>query len=162
MKSMDILAEMTKNRPDTKWRLVLLTNIRVKAYNTNFPLGAKSQLPVYITKHKSIVPLDKSPSSFEPYDDNLCLFRCLSLHCHGSVDRARELYNQWEQAHNAREYRDWFGGRTDVQVTPASQFQGIQLRDLPEFEQSFKTNVQMYSLKEDNVVVPVFKSAERY
>jgi hypothetical protein len=43
LKALDIVTEMTKNRPDTKWKLVLLTNIRVKTYNTNFPLGAVSK-----------------------------------------------------------------------------------------------------------------------
>ncbi len=42
---MDVIREMSKARPDTKWRLVLLTNIRYKLYNTNFVLGAAIRLP---------------------------------------------------------------------------------------------------------------------
>ena len=45
---------------------------------------------------------------------------------------------------------------------PISQFKGLQLQDLPEFEQCFEVNVHMYSLEEDGVVVPVFQSTDRY
>jgi hypothetical protein len=50
LKELDVLAKMAKNRPNTKWLLVLLTNIRVKVYNTNFTLGVAKQLPDYITR----------------------------------------------------------------------------------------------------------------
>lgn len=51
LSKMDVLREAAKTRPDTKWRLVILTNIRFKVYNTNYVLGAvdkKKGLPDYI------------------------------------------------------------------------------------------------------------------
>ena len=51
LREMDVMAEVVKNRPDTKWRLMLFTNIRVKVYNTNFTLDAvENGLPIYITR----------------------------------------------------------------------------------------------------------------
>ena len=43
LRTMDVMAEMAKNRTNTKWRLILLTDIRAKVYNTNFSLGAVDQ-----------------------------------------------------------------------------------------------------------------------
>ena len=44
-------------------------------------------------------------------------------------DKARvlEMYDQWEKVHNRQEYIDFFGGHTTVQVTPPSEFKGMQL-----------------------------------
>ena len=94
----------------------------------------------------------------------MCVFRCLCLHLNGSLDKAQvvTLYNQWEKTHNRQEYIDFFGGRTTTPVAPISQFKGLQIQDLPEFEQCFEVNVHMYSLEEDGVVVPVFQSTDRY
>ena len=162
---MDVIAEMVKNRPDTKWRLMLFTNIRVKVCNTNFTLGAvENGLPIYITRSKAIVTLDKAPSSFKPYKDQLCLFRCLSLHRNGSVDKDKvlALYDQWEKTHNKQHYIDVYDGCTTTQFTPPTHFKDMQLQDLPEFKQCFQINVQVYSLQEDGIVTSVFKSTERY
>ena len=67
-----------------------------------------------------------------------------------------------KKTRNKQEYIDFFGGRASTPVTVISQFKGLQIQDLPEFEQCFEVNVHMYSLEEDGVVVSVFQSTERY
>ena len=154
------MSEMSKNRPDTKWRLELITNIRVKIYNTNFALGAVNDpLPAFVIKHKSIISLVKDPVTDHPYKDNLCLFRCLCLHRHGSTDKTKvnELFSTWESRYTQRDVDELLGNHT-----PEKTFQGVQLQELPEFEEMFETNVHVYELLEDGIVVPVFKSTERY
>lgn len=161
LKEMDVLTEMAKNRPNTKWQLVLLTNIRVKVYNTNFSLGGTDtlELPDYIRRCKAIVSLDKDPVNNKPYHDHLCLFRCLCLHRHGSVDRSevRELLDTWHRRYTDSEYLELLGNHQ-----PQPLFKGVQLRELPDFEQCFEINVHMYSLDADGAVLPVFKSTDRY
>ncbi len=96
---LDTFKEMSKARPDTKWRLVLLTNIRYKLFITDFTLGShKIYLPEHIKHNHSIVPLDKDPVNFHEYTDNLCAFRSLCLHKYGSVDHTKvlDLFRQWD------------------------------------------------------------------
>lgn len=161
LREMDIMAEMEKNRPNTKWRLVLFTNIRVKVYNTNYSLGTVEHgpLPHYIRHAKSIIPLDKNPVTKSIYTDHLCLFRCLCLHRYGSVDpdRVEDLFQTWQSRYTEREFDELLGNQP---VQP--HFRGVQLRELPEFEQRFEVNVLAYSLREDGIVVSVFKSTDRY
>ncbi len=164
LKAMDIMAETSKARPDTKWRLTLLTNIRIKTYSTNFILGTldedDAELPVYVKRNRAIISLDKDPVTKAPYEDELCLFRCLCLYRHGTVDPAkvRELYRRWDAHKNAEDIEELLGGVG----TYAGTFKGVQLRELPDFERCFEVNVQMYCLQEDDVTVGVFKSTERY
>ena len=159
LKELDIFKSLAKNRPDTKWRLVLLTNIRVTTYNTNYALGAAktSELPEYIRRSKHIISLDKDPVLKRSYTDHLCLFRCLSLHRNGTANDVDDLVDLWRHRYTEREYQELLGN--DV---PASDFDGVQLSELPEFERLFEINVNMYSLEEDGVVLSVFKSTERY
>ena len=138
---MDVLTETNKNRPDTKWRLGLLINIRVKVYSTNYVLGAVKQtpLPERVKNSEAIVPLDKDPVTYYKFKDNLCAFRCLSLHLRGDVCREKvlELYSQWMT------YRD--------DGVDASSFKGVQLRQLPDFQKCFEVNVQINELCEDGI-----------
>ncbi len=144
---LDPFKEMSKDRPNTKWRLVLLTNIRFSLFNTDFTLGShKIYLPEHIKNSHSIVPLDKDPVTKHAYTDNLCAFRCLCLHKYGSVDHTKifDLFRQW----NALEDPECF--------------EGIYFSDLLNFEQCFEVNVHVYELGEDGVAHPIFKSPDRY
>ncbi len=144
---LDPFKEMSKSRPNTKWRLVLLTNIRFKLFNTDFTLGShKIHLPEHIKRNHSIVPLDKDPVNFHEYSDNLCAFRALCLHKYGSVDRTQvlNLFRQWDA------------------LEDPECFEGIYFSDLMNFERRFEVNVHVYELNEDGVAHPIFKSADRY
>ena len=47
-------------RPDTKWKPYLVTNVRFVLYHFNYPLGHVGfQLPDYIKQSRSIVALEK-------------------------------------------------------------------------------------------------------
>ena len=87
--------ELNKQHPDTKWRLVLVTNVRFKTYSTNFPLGSdRIKLPKHIKDRKSIISLDRDPVTKTAYKDNFCLFRCLCLHLNGLTEKRKvdQLY----------------------------------------------------------------------
>ena len=61
------------NRPDTKWRVVDITNITFYVNHLkDAPLGAPIALPVYITNNHGL----RNVSA----DGNLCFFRCLAVH----------------------------------------------------------------------------------
>ncbi len=99
-------------------------------------IPSAQNLTVYVKRSQAIVPLDKDPLTFQEYKDKLCLFRCLCLYRHGTVDPAivRELYRQWDAHKNAEDIQELLG-RVG---TFAGTFKGLQLRDLPDFEQCFE------------------------
>lgn len=74
----DILIDLLRNRPDTKWIPVLVTNGHYTIYSTVNPLG-NGDLPDYLLNKDSIYPLVKNQHTRKLYEDQLCAFRCLVL-----------------------------------------------------------------------------------
>ena len=75
----DILCDMLRNRPDSKWIAVLVTNVHFTLYSTYYPLGS-GDLPDFLMRKDSIYPLIKSRLSGKRYSDQLCAFRALAVH----------------------------------------------------------------------------------
>jgi len=75
-----ILTELLRQRPDTKWIPVLVTNVHFVVYETFYPLG-QGILHDYLNKMDSLYPLVKNRHTGKTYKDNLSAFRCLALHC---------------------------------------------------------------------------------
>ena len=70
----------------------------------------------------------------EPYDDNLCLFRALSLHLHGSkklVEESSKTFNPFLK--NSEE--------GDV-----SKFQGVLFKDIPKVADWLQLNIFFYDI----------------
>ncbi|KAK3104447.1 hypothetical protein FSP39_002238 [Pinctada imbricata] len=55
----NIVDYILQQRPDTKWKPVLVTNVHFHLFHLNYLLGAPLQLPEYIKANSSIVVLDK-------------------------------------------------------------------------------------------------------
>ena len=77
---LDISEYVRRQRPNTKWTPILVTNIVYEVYSTLYPLGLPSDLPGYIRKNKNIVSMEKNPSTNRVYTDDKCFFRCLAYH----------------------------------------------------------------------------------
>ena len=75
----DIMTKLLRNRPDTKWIPVLVTNVHFVIYSTYYPSG-QGKLPDFLLKKDSLYPLVKNRQNGKLYKDNLCAFRCLALH----------------------------------------------------------------------------------
>ena len=127
IKQNDILQWALSQRPDSAWVCELVSNVTFFINKIiNHPIGcvARTPLPTYIKKNKSIIGLKTMPSHGKRYKDNLCLFRCLALH-RGS-DRyhlesaVTKLYETYNQDH-----------------VPIERFAGITLEDLYRIETTF-------------------------
>lgn len=137
LERLNVVDYILKQRPNTKWKPVLVTNVHFSLFHLNYLLGAPLQLPDYIISSKSIVTLDKRRRDGKPYDDNLCAFRCLATHRHSN--------NQLET--NTRQYsQQWFDFIKDEN---SGNFEGVSLDQMAYFENCFKINVNIYHLKED-------------
>ena len=67
-------------RPSTAWTLAFITNIQYNIFLTDFPLGQAIELPTYIKNHKHLRNFIYHKNRKEPYQDNLCFFRCSKVH----------------------------------------------------------------------------------
>ena len=86
-------------RPDTKWKPLLVTIVRFTLYHLNCPLGTMTfQLPDNVKNSKSIIAMD-SNSKGKFYKYHLYDFRCLATHQGHQCDRlgthAKTLFNKW-------------------------------------------------------------------
>jgi hypothetical protein len=98
------------------------------------PIGARVVLPNHILKNKAVVALVGGSNG--PYTDNLCFFRCLSVHRGAPVTDvevpAKTYYHQYLQQQD---------------MTPAD-LKGVTLDDLVVLEQVFSLKVYVYDLQE--------------
>ena len=79
-KSIDIAESVIKQRPDTKWKVYRITNVRYIVYKLLDKKLGIGIVPKYIKVRKHIISLDVSRATNKPYDDYLCAFRCLAYH----------------------------------------------------------------------------------
>ncbi|MES9993656.1 MAG: C2H2-type zinc finger protein, partial [Candidatus Thiodiazotropha sp.] len=139
----DITTELLRNRPDTKWIPVLVTNVRFPVWSTHYPIG-QGRLPDYLLKKDSLYPLVKNRQTGKLYDDNLCAFRCLALH------RGHDIKSVERPAHTL--YRQWMANKEEA------EFGGLTFDEFPEFERHFGVNLEVYSLEESGFARSLYKS----
>ena len=140
-------------RPDTKWKPYLVTNVRFVLYHLNYPLGHVGfQFPDYIKQSRSIVALEKRRDG-TTYRDHLCAFRCLAIH--------RGYLNDHLETYTKTLFQRWiqFNKELHREVTEdAEQYQGLPLDQIAYFEKCFEVNVNTLQLRDDGVALTVYKS----
>ena len=139
----DILQELLRQRPDTRWIPALVTNVHFVVYETFYPLGRGDLRDYLLKKTKSLHPLVKNSHTGKAYQDNLCAFRCLALH------RGHDIKSL--EGPSLKFFRQW----TDESV---ESFPGISFEDFPKFEECFDVNLEVYNLMEDGLAWSVYKS----
>ncbi|XP_046346617.2 uncharacterized protein LOC124127210 [Haliotis rufescens] len=160
VESLDLLSHVLKQRPDTKWKTVLITNVQFYVYRTNFPLGhPPSPLPAYIKNHKAIYSLDCNHHG-QLYEDHLCAFRCLALHRNPSARRslekpARALYYQWVVYSRGKLFPSLDNVRPE-------EYTGLDPDHFSHFESCFGVNLSVYTLNEIGIAQPLYKSRGRF
>ena len=83
----DIVKQCTQERQNTKWRLKLITNVKIfAALLNNIPMGClDSVLSEPLLRHTQVNCLSSNKDK-EPYKDHLCLFRALARYMNGDND----------------------------------------------------------------------------
>ena len=73
---------LQSTRPDTKWELVMPTNVRYYISYTDFVAGYITEnLPDYLLNKKSVNCLHRDYANHNNfYQDKMCFFRCLAYH----------------------------------------------------------------------------------
>ena len=148
LKEMDVNTYVLNQRPNSKYIPTLVTNVKWWVSHTNYPLGL-GLLPDYIRSMKSIVGLDKDRRGCT-YEDEKCIFRCLVYH--RNPQHLQKLPSEFEVLVEAMktEYTSLHGNEV------------FELEHLPDFERLFQVNVNIYSINEDYIAYPVYKSMGHY
>ena len=152
----DILEWARKQRPNTKWTIVFVTNATFYINHLpDHPIGCvKIELPDYIKYNQAIIGLAKDKYGKLHYQDNLCFFQALAIHQGVPWD------NNLQITHAVRHLLSL------VTKEDPNTFEGIQLQDLPDMKVKFELNIMVFQLieKEDGQVVAqiVQRSHQRY
>ena len=133
----DYPSVLKEQRPNTKWVIERIVNLRIHLVMTTYPLGKPPHLPDYIKNNRHIIGLEKDEQTAKTYKDHLCFFRCLAIGKFGKTyhncnRKAKELF---------QEYCDHF------QVKP-QDFKGVELDELPELEKYYEVQLFAMFLKE--------------
>ena len=151
LETFNVVDYILQQRPNTKWKPVLITNVHFSLSHLNYLLGKADKLPDYIKSSKAIVSLDVSQIG-NPYNDHLCAFRCLSTHHNGCSNMEG----------NAKKYLkklvDYCRENPEIGDVDQKNFKGVSLDHMAHFEKCFDTNVYIYDLKEGGVGQSVYKS----
>ena len=91
----NVIESCSRERMNTKWRFYKLTNLAVfAALLKDVPMRCKNAvLPEPLLRNHTINCRTFEESTRQPYNDNLCLFRALALHLHGTQRLERKLQN---------------------------------------------------------------------
>ena len=136
----DILPWAVAQRPNSEWVCSSVTNVTFFVNRIlQHPIGCVGvSLPTYLKRNKAIVALEKDHYS-KPHLDNLCLFRCLSLH----LDRdAMDVYAEYTNQ-------------------PARECRGVTIDELYKVELVFRVNITVYDLGEASAKL-VHRSLGKY
>ena len=154
--NLDILTHILTQRPNTKFKPVLITNVRFVITSTGFNLGSSDFLPKYILKKKCILTLHKN-SNGKLYHDNLCLFRCLLAHRSKikfvrkeetfRLYRAFTTYMEGNHSNHGMEFKE-----------DPTLFLGIGLKEIHFFELCFKVNINIFELESDGFCQAVYRT----
>ena len=78
----DWLEYVSQQKPDSKWRIALLTNVTFHLYPMeDRPIGRGNitgQLPKWLVENRRLDALEKDKRTGKLYADHLCYFRCLA------------------------------------------------------------------------------------
>ena len=116
---------------NTNWRFYKLTNLTVfDALLKAVHMGCKNAvLPKPLLRNGTINCLTFEESTRQPYNDNLCLFRALALHLHGTQRLEGET----------SKYSNSFVNKMDG-LSP-NKFQGVHMNDIPIVEDLLTLNI---------------------
>ena len=75
----DFPSLLKEQRPNTKWVIERIVNLRIHLVITTYPLGKPPKLPNYIKNNRHIIGLEKDKKTAIHCKDHLCFSRCLAI-----------------------------------------------------------------------------------
>ena len=155
LKETDVIESCSREKKNTKWRFYKLTNLTVfAALLKDVPMGCMNAvLPEFLFRNRTINCLTFEENTKQPNNDNLCLFRALALHLHGTPRLEEETSNFFKLFINIMD-----------ELSP-NQFQGVHMNDIPTVEDLLTLNILLYDIDimDENIVGEVAgRSVQKY
>jgi uncharacterized Zn-finger protein len=156
----DLYDYTLKQRPDTKFKCVLITNIQMFIFETSYTLGYETwKLPYYLTQNKHVVCFVKMLNGKykRPYKDNLCAFRCISYHMDSEM---YELSRSSFELSTLKMFKRWrcFMKEKHGQIIDAHNFMGVPIEQINLLEICFSLSIDVFEKLDKDTVIPVYKS----
>ena len=131
----DIIEICTQERQNTKWRFKLITNVTIfAALLKNVPMGCPdSVIPEPLLRNNHVNCLISNQDTKQPYNDNLCLFRALAVHLHGTTileTSTSKIFNDFLEKSGC----------------DPKQFRGVSMDNLPVVEDVVEKNIFIYDI----------------
>ena len=156
----DVELMATNRRPNTSWKLRLLTNVSFYIYKIpgmeNIGAGkrrAPKIFPAYLQNSKALRGVGQN------FDDNLCFFRCLAVRmsctCSGDICKCVKRFDKFERdtVHLYQEFVTKSGQDVNVEGFP-----GMNYDDLLLAETIFNVRIVVYSMQPDRSTTIVWQS----
>ena len=151
IREMDLIDSVTRARESTKFKLLHITNCSFFIYNSGHTLGCSDiTVPDYITNSKVII-------TGNHHNDNLCFFRSLALHNHRKVNPKSGINFRIE--HDVDKLFSIYLVHREMQRT---EFKGVTLSDIPELEDLFRINVNIFSKDANTSVTSIYTSMKSH
>ena len=152
IEKLDLFETCTQDCQNSKWRFTVFTIVTIfAALLTNIPMGCTdSPLPEPLLRNLEVNCL-LSNGHYEPYNDNLCLFRATAIHLFGSVNVELQAIK-------------FFNFVTASGCDP-DNFTGVSFDQIPIIEELITQNIFIYDFDiEDGEIIGEFvrRNVERY
>ena len=158
LQQLDIIELILKQRENSKYKPILLTNIIYTVYSTNFRLGSDILLPDFIKFNKAIIGLETNVKGKAFKKKNLCVFRCLTAHFYPELYK-KKLPGQIETVTSQYLLR-WLQYKGEKYT--GEHFPGVDIENMCNIESCFNININIFSLNEDSTCENVYKSPGQF
>lgn len=147
-RQLNVYEQVSIDKPNTKWRLVLVVNVKYSVFLTSFVLGcAGIELPDHITRNKNVKTLLCDDHGDRFYNDQMCFFRALAVH-----------QNVLNRERVTKEYCETWMKKQGL----VGYFAGIDLEQIPDLEETFQINIHVLTLDENSEAHALHASARRF
>ncbi len=153
-----------RQRLDTKYRCVCITQIQMFVFETSYTLGYEPvRLPAYLTQNTAIMCFDRRKLAggkyHTLYSDNLCSFRCITYHIYLTVYASSQNHFELLTLKMFKKWQTFMVEEVDRPVT----FRGGGTSDqLNLLERCFSLSINVYEKVDKDVVIPVYRSQHSY
>jgi hypothetical protein len=160
LETFDIREYTLKQRPDTKFKCVMITNIQIFIFETSYTLGyEKLKLPDYLTHNIYVICFDKMLIGryTKCYNDFLCAFRCVAYHKDSNLYKASR--NAFELL-TFKMFKKWrlFMKKKHAQIIESHSFEGVPLSQIKSLEECFSISINVYEKIDRDTVIPIYKT----
>ena len=147
----DWVEYVRQQKPNSKWRIALLTNVAFHLYPMQDRTVGRGKiaghLPKWLVENQSLDVLEKDQRTDQLYADHLCYFRCLARYP-GCGLKSLE-----------RKTQELISSYLATLEQPES-FAGVRLRDLHALDNLFGMHTLVYALGEDGNVELVHRPTD--